>query len=76
MELHIHQALHDAEPRASSLCHSKSVRLWGEGCRRHNSSSKQQQSRLNIFDVTIAVVALGRSLYFLSQPPPNLKRSL
>ena len=62
MELRIHPALHDEEvrvfsPHASTLCHSTYVRLWWERSRRHNSS--------NIFAVTVVVVALGRSLYFL-----------
>ena len=52
MELRNHLAPHDAElravsPRASSLCHSTPVRMWGERSRRDNNSSKQQQSRPN-----------------------------
>ena len=51
MELRIHPALHDAElrvfsSRASSLCHSTCVRMWGERSRPHDNSSKQQHSRL------------------------------
>ena len=70
MELRIHPSVSDAElrvfsPRASSLCHSTSVRVWGERSRRHNRSSKQQQSRPNIFAVTVVVVPLGRSVYIL-----------
>ena len=75
MDLRIHPALDDADlrvlsPGASSRCHSASVRLWGKRSRCHNISSKQQQSRPNMFAVT--VVVLGRSLYFspISQPPP------
>ena len=47
-------------PRASSIRHSASVRLRGERFRR--------QSRPNIFAVTVVVVALGRSMCFLSFP--------
>ena len=51
---------------ASFPSHSTSVRLWGKRCRRHINSSQQQQVQPNIFAVTVIVVALGRSLYFIS----------
>ena len=41
------------------------VRLWGKRSHRHNNISKQQQSQPNIFVVTVIVVELGRSLYFI-----------
>ena len=76
-------SLHDAElrvisPRASFLCRSTSVRLWGKRSRRHGNSSKQHQSQPNVFAVTVIVVALDRSLYCvsLSLPPPSLSAQL
>ena len=78
MALRIHPASHDAElllfsPRNYNIlfCHLTYVRLWGERFRRRNNSSKQQQSHLDNFVVTVDV-ALGHSLYFLSQPPSTL----
>ena len=52
------------------------VCLWAERFRRHNNSSKQQQSQPNIFAVAVTVVALVRSLYFLSQSSPYLLAQL
>ena len=64
-------------PRASFLRRSTSVRLWGKRSRRHSSSRKQQQSQPNVFAVAAIVVALGRSLYFVSsQSPPSLSAQL
>ena len=80
MEIRIHPASHDAELRVFSprtytvyslFCHLTYIRLWGERFRPHNFSSKQPQSQPNNFAVAVGVVALGRSLYFLSQPPPT-----
>ena len=48
------------------LIRRPSVRLWGKRSRHHNNSSTQQQSQRSIFAVTVVVVALGRSLYFIS----------
>ena len=56
----------------ASLCHSMSVRLRGERSRRHNNSSRQQQSQINVFAVTVIVVALGRSMHFISFPAASL----
>ena len=47
-----------------------------ERFRRRSNSSKQQQSQPNIFAVTVVIVALGCSLYFLSQSPPDLLAQL
>ena len=62
--------MHDAElrvlsPRASFLYHSSFVRLWGKRSRRHHNNSKQRQPQPHIFVVTVTVVTLGRSLYYL-----------
>ena len=72
MELRI-LTVHDAElrvfsPRASFIRRSTSACLWRKPSRRHESSSKQQLSKLIIFAVTVIVVALDRSLYFISFP--------
>ena len=40
----------------------KNVRLWGERFRRHDNSSKQQQSPSINFAVAVVVVALVHSL--------------
>ena len=73
MELRIYPALHEAELRVFRpvpliLINRPLSACVGERPRRHNIISKQQQSRSNIFAVAVVVVALGRSLYFLSSP--------
>ena len=39
-------------------------------------TAAKQHARPNNFAVTVVVVALGRSLYFLSRPPPKLLAQL
>ena len=55
-------------PTLESLCLLTYVRLWGGRFRRHNDSSKQQQSQPNTFAVAVVVATLGRSLHFRSFP--------
>ena len=82
MELRIHPASHVAELRVFSPRIYTMVSLSFDVCsfvggtlfRPLNGSKQQSQS--NTFTVAVVVVALGRSLYFLSQPPPNLLAQL
>ena len=61
------QSCECVRPVPPFFCHSTPVRLWRKRSRCHKNSSKRQ-SQLNIFTVTVIVVALGRSLYLIVFP--------
>ena len=81
MKLRSHPVSHDAELRVFSPGTYTSLSFdvcsfVEEHFRHHNNISKQQQYQPNSSVVAVVVVALGRSLYFLSQSPPNLLAQL